>query len=250
MTSGSIAWRPPAKGAITLPDSLDERKLAAVLPDRERLALLDADFERVGIDLADRGRSHPGQLGDRSRAPPRHRSRSARSSRRGRAAPECRSPRSRGGRRPRPRRWRSRAATVTAWRDRRHLAAEIGAVEAGRPTRKRRRDRGRNSAAASKSPSPRRDEQARRPAQQARQHECVAERDRPNAGRRSAPRLPASALTSTQTRSVLHHPTQQDRRTNAPPAAAISGTSDVGVMPGCVLTSSQMISPFSEWRSS
>src|SRR5690606_4062753 len=44
--------------------ALDDGELRAVLPDREGVALLDADFERIGIDLADRSGLHPGQPDD------------------------------------------------------------------------------------------------------------------------------------------------------------------------------------------
>ncbi len=42
-TSGSDAWRPPANGAMITRRLLDEGEVAAVLPDREGLALLDLD---------------------------------------------------------------------------------------------------------------------------------------------------------------------------------------------------------------
>ena len=59
------------------------------------------------------------------------------------------------------------------------------------------------------------------------------------------------ALAPFQRRHEASSTIQLNKSPNECPAcAAISGTSDVGVMPGWVLTSSQMSSPFSEWRSS
>ena len=93
-------------------------------------------------------------------------------------------------------------------RDGGHMAAEIGAVERWSPPRQ--------SAVAIVAAEARRRElavveprqQPGRPPQPARQDEAVDGEDTPNA---APPARPASrpAPTSTQTRSVLHHPTQQ-----------------------------------------
>ena len=92
-------------------------------------------------------------------------------------------------------------------------------------------------------------DQARRPAQPARQHEML---DGKGHAKEARPRRAASpALSRPQRKHEASSTIQLKSSPNECPAcAAISGTSDVGVMPGWVLTSSQMSSPFSEWRSS
>ena len=220
-----------------------------MLPDGEGLALVDADFERVGIDLADRRHLRP----------------RAGSAMRSRAAPTSKPisevlPSSSSCSRmsisevsalPDTCTW-SMAKPVPR-RDRLRHVRDLAAEHRRRRGRSRRAERPLSDGVAEwrgerESPAARRRGQPHRPAQPARQHETVSRHDRNGAPTRAA--LTAPVPTSTQTRRVLHHPTQKFTECMCPHAAAISGTSDVGVMPGWVLTSSQMISPSSEWRSS
>src|SRR5690606_13479465 len=92
-------------------------------------------------------------------------------------------------------------------------------------------------------------EDARRSAQPARQHEMSERKRRTRKGR---PDRPGSAVLSPlQRRHEASSTIQLNNSPNECPACkAISGTSDVGVMPGWVLISSHTTSPFSECRSS
>ncbi len=87
-------------------------------------------------------------------------------------------------------------------------------------------------------------EHSRRPPQPARQHAALFDARRTGALRRVAA---TAALVRPQRKHEASSTIQLNSSPKLCPAwAAISGTSDVGVMPGCVLTSSQMTSPFSE----
>ena len=128
------------------------------------------------------------------------------------------------------------------------MAAEIAAIRGARRQQDGRQDGGGKRRRGKIVLAEARDEPDG-PAQPARQHETRERWD--HAGGRAAARGPPAFLSPSQRRHEASSTIQLNRSPNECPAwAAISGTRDVGVMPGWVLISSQTTSPFSEWRSS
>ena len=138
------------------------------------------------------------------------------------------------------------APVVTALRDGISVAAKRHAVKSGG----RQKGAGRNRARVRTDIHPAGGqcrEIAGGTAQKTRQNESA--RERFASGRRH--RLGGSALVFRHRRHEASSTIQLTNSSNECPACrAISGAKDVGVMPGWVLISSQMTSPFSEKRSS
>ncbi len=220
---------------------LDQGKIFAVLPDREGLALLQRDLDRAGIDLAHRDVLDPGQFGKLAAGLV-----DVERDQRGRAVEvealenvDLRRLAVAGN---------LHVLDGKAHRGRRgfgeilRMAAEGHAVKARRAEEQRGRDAAgvaRDMDAAGRKA----DEEADDAAQRARQHAAGFRLGKPDG---THPRLSDAQR--------KHDASSTIQLKNSPkewPAwTAISGTSEVGVMPGWVLTSSQISSPFSEKRSS